>query len=229
MGSYVFQPRGNGTSYTFRIAIPKELHGRFKSPSGKPLHRITEGLGTHNLADAKRLATKLRAHWLTVFERAKQTVALTLGEIEDLAAENYRVTLARLANEAATSPDPDEALWLLADMFIREEALDRGDPAPVQHEIEAAERRYGIEIDPASPTYIVLGKALLRAQIAAFKGRLRALSGETSEKPATFLGADGIDATTLKPITLRRPIARLKVEHGPRALFEQWVSDHERS
>jgi hypothetical protein len=51
----------------------------------------------------------------------------------------------------------------------------------VAAEIAAAQRRKGVTLDPASDTYLLLGRAIARAKIAAFQGRLRTLRGEPSE------------------------------------------------
>lgn len=220
MGSYVFQPRGKG--FAFRIAVPQDLRDRFKSP------RIIEGLGTDSAAEAHRLAAKRRAHWLDVFERARRAVPLTLGEIQAEAAEAFRLTLARMASEAAIWADiiGSEESWLRSNLELRERALAASDFSTLQPDIEAVERRKGIALsgthanDSARET---LARALLRAQIAAITGRLKALKGQPSEEPENFLGPEGIDQLTLRPAKLAAPIIRLRTERGPWALFEQWI------
>lgn len=223
MGSYVFQPRGKG--YAFRIAVPKDLRGRFKSPRGKPLKRIIEGLGTDSVKEAEAKATKRRAHWLAVFERAAQQSPLSLGEIQAEATEVYRSTLARMAAEAATWADliGDEATWLRTNLERCQNALAASDFATVQPDIEAIERRKGVTLGDTE-AHTTLARAILRAQIAAINGRLKALDGQTSEAPTNFLGADGIDPLTLRPARLPLPVIRLRNERGPWALFEQWVA-----
>ncbi len=227
--TYLMRPRGRG--YAFRLAIPKKLRAdKNKGVPGRvPGHEnaktIIKGLGTTDLKIAEREATKLLIDWQTVFARIESGEALSLGEIEDFATECYRASLARMANEAALQPDPDELIWLAGYLQIREEALERDDATPVQHEIEAAERRYGVEVPPTSATYAILVRALLRAHAAALKGRMKALQGEPSDKPATFLGADGINPKTLQPIKPQRTARIAKSDHGPWSLFEQWVTE----
>jgi integrase len=66
--------------------------------------------------------------------------------------------------------------------------------------------------------------ALLRAQEAAYAGRLRALDGKTTDRPATFLGALGVDPITLQPAKLSRPaVPRGAALRGPWALFQDWI------
>ena len=211
--------------YAFVLAIPKPLRGKFRSRTGKPLARITEGLATDSRKDAEGKALKRLTHWRTVFERAKHDAPLALAEIEDAARELYQSALARMATEAELRPDPEEGDWLAHDLSLTEQAAHSGDVRPVRHDIESVERRNGVSLDPASPTYATLAAALLRAKIAALTGRLALLSGKPSKAPASFLGSQGIDAKTLQPIKLQRPVARLKSEHGPWALFEQWIAE----
>ncbi len=222
---YLTKPKGKG--YAFIIAVPKPLRGRFKSSTGKPLRKIVEGLSTDSLKDAQAKAAKRRAHWLQVFERAKHDVPLTLGEIQAEVMEAYRVTLARMASEAATWIDiiGNEKDWLRSNLERCKGALAGSDFSAVQAEIEAIERRKGVQLDPDSDTYATLARALLRAQIAAIAGRLKALDGQTSEPPANFLGPEGIDQLTLRPAKLSRPALATRVEHGPWALFEQWIKE----
>lgn len=220
MANYVFQPRGKG--YAFRLPIPKDLRDRFKS------HRIIEGLATDSPSEAHRLAAKRRAHWLEVFERTRRSVPLTLGEMQAEAAEVYRLTLARMASEGATWANiiGSEEAWLRSNLDLRQQALVASDFSTVQPDIEAIERRRGVALsgtnanDSARET---LARALLRAQIAAIAGRLNALNGQPSEEPENFLGPQGIDQLTLRPAKLTAPIIRLRTEHGPWALFEQWI------
>jgi integrase len=214
---------GNPT-YLFRRAIPKDLRGRLPGRSAEAT-RIIESLHTSDIKVAARAAGKRWEHWETVFERVRQDVPLSLAEIEDAARETYTATLARLAREAEASPDGDEALWLYGDVETRKTALERGDPTLALPEIEAIERRSGIRLDRASPTFKTAAMAILRAQEAAYAGRLRALEGHVSERPATFLGPAGIDPVTLQPVDLQRPIApRIAGEIGPWSLFKEWVA-----
>lgn len=55
---YLFQPRGPGTAWLFRMATPKGLIGRVNPRTGKPYRReIRESLnGTRSLVEARRTA-----------------------------------------------------------------------------------------------------------------------------------------------------------------------------
>lgn len=225
-GTYLKRPRGKG--YVFQIAVPKPLIGKFKSRTGHPYKVITEGLGTDSPKEAERRAAKQRAHWLQVFERAREDTPLTLSEINDEAMEAYRVTLATMVNEASLYRDifGDDKTWLRSNLKVLEDALAASDFEIIKPAIEAVERKKGFTLDPKSSTYETLANALLRGRIAATTGRLKALDGETSEPPANLLGAEGVDPFTLQRAKLarRRPL-RLKTEHGPWALFERWVDE----
>lgn len=225
-GTYLKRPRDKG--YTFQITVPTPLVGKFKSRTGRPLHKIVEGLNTDSPRQAKQLAAERHAHWLQVFERARHDTPITLGEINDEAMEAYRVALSNMVSEASLYRDifGDDKTWLQSNLKVLEDALAASDFDLVKPTIEAIERRKGLTLDPESSTYAILAGALLRAQIAAATGRLKALDGETSEPPANLLGQDGVDLLTLRPakLTERRSI-RLKTEHGPWALFEQWVTE----
>ena len=90
MGTYLIRRQRKGDakdkgSFAFRIAVPGDLRGRFKSSSGKPLTHIVEGLGTDSEREASRLADRRKVHWHTVFQRARQESPITLAEINDAA------------------------------------------------------------------------------------------------------------------------------------------------
>jgi hypothetical protein len=138
----------------------------------KPLLRIVKGLGTDSPTKAAELAGPLREHWRKVFQRAQLDVPL-----EDAAREVYTATLARLAAEAQATPDPDEAIWLEAGRAGRAAAIDRQDCILAVPDVEAVERRLGITVSRDTPTFQVLSMALLRAQEAAYAGRLRGTGG----------------------------------------------------
>lgn len=95
----------------------------------------------------------------------------------------------------------------------------------VAPDIARIEARTGLSLDRTSETHRTLCQAILRARIAAAKGRLRAPQGEPSKRPPSFLGATGIDPITLQPRPLTRPfVARDTVAHGPWSLFEEWIA-----
>jgi integrase len=245
--SHIFQPRrtehGGKGVYLFRITVPKELRitvpkelrdasphdWRRKRQTVKSLEtdsddwrykrQIVESLGTDSAKEAERLARQRRADWEAIFTRAKNPLTLTLGEVEDHAREVYTATAARLALEG----DPDDAIWLPSDLAKRSKALEEGDVTLAIPDIEAIERRTGIKLKE-SPIFKTLALAVLRAQEAAYSGRLRALQGIPSERPLTFLGAAGIDPFTYQPAKLDRP-GHSRSGQGPVALFEAWASD----
>ncbi len=225
MPAYLVQPKGEG--YAFRLAIPRALRGRFPSRNGRPRRQIIEGLGTDSRKEAERLAAKRLAHWQSIFDRASRDMPFTLAEIQDAATEVYRSTVSQLSGVADAMADliGSEREWLQSLARVTGQALADDNFKLATAHIEAVERRHGVTIEQGSPTYAALARALLRAQIAATEGRLRLLDGKPSDMPATFLGADGIDPTTLKPVALQRPVTRLKTEHGPWSLFEQWVAE----
>jgi hypothetical protein len=85
----------------------------------------------------------------------------------------------------------------------------------IAHELKAVERRTGVQLEPGSKTYQLMGQAAVRALIAAADGRLRALEGKPSDPPATFLGAQGIDPRTLRPIVASpRKVVRIRTDGG---------------
>jgi integrase len=212
------QPRRKG--YAFRIKVPLALQSKF----GRTY--IVEGLRTDSPHVAETAALKRLTHWHNVFDRAVANVPMTLGEIQAEAMEMYRVTLARMANEAATWREiiGNEFDWLHINLERCEKALTASDFASVTPEIEAIERRKGIALPPDSVAFSNLAQALLRAEIAAITGRMKALEGQASEPPANFLGPAGVDEVTLKPIQLSYPITRGRNARDPWALFEQWIN-----
>lgn len=236
--------RGDG--YAFRIAVPIKVRGKFESRTGKPLAAIVEGLGTGDKKAAEKLAAKRYSHSLTVFERAAQDAPLALAEIDAEARELYISELEDRAAYARQSrlpvqDDRDTLRFELTELvfasFIERAELDKENPdwQPrleahndfnfIAHEIAKVERRKGIKIDPESETYRHLGRALVRAKIAALQGRIKAIGGKPSEAPQTFLGASGIDPVSLRPVKLSRPVVRLPNERGPKTLFEQWIAE----
>jgi integrase len=109
-----------------------------------------------------------------------------------------------------TAPAPS---WQKAETVIAQ--VDDFETAGVAHEVAIVEQRKGLTLDPVSETYRTLGRALIRARLAAVEGRLRALQGQATEEPETFLGREGIDPVTLRPIApAQRPQIRLRDGHG---------------
>ena len=83
----------------------------------------------------------------------------------------------------------------------------------VAREVARIEARTGITLDRQSETYAALVEALVRAFLAACRGRLRAARGQPSEVPSSFLGARGIDPVSLRPIVpAKRPQIRIRAD-----------------
>jgi hypothetical protein len=80
----------------------------------------------------------------------------------------------------ATAPSPS---WQKLETFV--EQIEDFDC--VADDLAVVQRRKGLTLDPASETYHILGRALIRARLAAVEGRARALQGQETEEPETFL------------------------------------------
>lgn len=225
-------------SWYFVTAVPRALQGRFVSQGrngrpGKPLAKIVISLNTQSLADAQERRWPLVNQWRENFRRAMSGAPLTRAEIGELAREAYTATLERLEADAnrhkASRTLQIEDVWLELGVFgvapadldamidARMPLDDLADFECVTDDLAAAQRRKGVTLDPGSETYRLLGQSIARAKVAAFQGRLRMLRGEPSEPPTTFLGAEGIDPVTLRPIVpLQRPQIRLRDGRGMR-------------
>ena len=244
MAKHLFRPRGDGkrgqgTAYSFVLAVPKDLHGRITSKAtGKPVRTIVEGLGTDSLREAESLAAARRVHWKQEFDRRRRNVPLTPAEIDAAAREAYTAALDSMATDALrrkrAASDEREAISATLEALLEDvHGPDHDDQTEIEdltaeeleplagHHIRAVERRVGTPLAPDSETYRMLGQAFVRAEIAAMEGRLAALEGRKSEAPDTFIGAAGIDPRTLKPIVAKAG------EHAlnPVALFEAFVAD----
>jgi len=228
---YLKRQHKDGTWF-FVMAVPKALRGTFISQGkkakngrrrpGKPLGKIIVSLGTQSLAEARQTRWPLVTEWKSRFERAEAKTPLTLAEIEEQAREVYFSTLERMEDDAKRGilitgqPQHDESpevaglnlhTWTYEDAL--EGAVEGGQFDLVAGELAAVQRRKGVELKPETETYRFMAKAILVAKIAALGGRIRALKGEPSEPPLTFLGNKGIDPTTLKPVaTTPRPKVR---------------------
>jgi integrase len=231
---YLKRQRADGGWY-FVLAIPKTLRGTFISQGkkaengrrrpGKPLSKIIVSLGTQSLAEARQTRWPLVTEWKSRFERAEAKVSLTLAEIEEQAREVYSSTLERMEDDAKRGilitgqPQRDESpevAGLALHAWTYEEALEDGNFDLVAGELAAVQRRKGVEVKPETETYRLMAKAILVAKIAALGGRIRALKGEPSEPPLTFLGTKGIDPVTLKPVVaMPRPKVRQRSNGDP--------------
>lgn len=190
-------------SWSFYMAVPVALQGRFVSHAGKPVTKVVVSLHTQSLKEAQDRRWPLVHEWRERFSRAAQDVPLTVQEIDADARQSYQDLLAHMT----TIPFDEEALDVA--LAHDREALGEGDWAYARPFIGRVTARRGIEIEPGSATYKLLAAALLRARIAALEGRQQFMRGEPSEEPTTFLGQEGIDPATLRPIVpLRRPQVR---------------------
>jgi len=226
-------------SWYFVAAIPRALRGKFVSEGrngsvGRPLSKVVVSLKTQSLGEAQDRRWPLVKQWRETFQRAQTGEPLSLAEIDAQAREVFTSTLERMEVDAKRQrlsineerESLNEGLYsFLEDMGLV--APDPGEPdTPIDdlmsfdaiaHELKAVERRTGVQLEPGSKTYQLMGQAAVRALIAAVEGRLRALEGKPSEPPATFLGAHGIDPRTLRPIVAPpRRVVRIRTECGMR-------------
>jgi hypothetical protein len=226
-------------SWYFVAAIPRALRGKFVSEgrdgrAGRPLSKIVVSLTTQSLGEAQERRWPLVKQWRETFQRTQTDEPLSLAEIDAQAREIFTSTLERMEvdakrqrlsiNEACEGLNED-LYSFLEDMGLV--SPDRGEPdAPIDdltsfdtmaHELKAVERRTGVQLEPGSKTYKLMGQAAVRALIAAAQGRLRALEGKPSEPSATFLGAHGIDPRTLQLIVVPpRRAVRIRTDGGMR-------------
>jgi len=210
----------DGHSWYFCMAIPSALRGKFVSQGrngkpGKPLSKIVEKLGTQSLSEAQEKRWPLVHQWRETFKRTLTGEPLSPAEIEAEAREVYTATLeemeadARLRKPSIGAQLQELEATLEVCFSIAPEATD--DFEAVAHRIAAVQRRKGVTIEPGTETYKMLGRAIIRASVAAIEGRMKALKAQPSEPPITFLGPEGIDPVTLRPIApLRRHQVRIR-------------------
>lgn len=229
-----------GHAWSFCMTVPQELRTAFPSDgrrapggrrlAGKPREKIVIALDTQSLSEAQERRWPLVHEWREKFKRAKAKVPITITEIEDAAREQYTYLLERMAADAERGKyngPPVHGPDGVTVMFTPEEAaidaaLDAAGTAleeeaweEAEAEVKRIERQKGVAIERGSPTHGLLAKAILTAQLEAFDGRQRLLSGKTSEPPVTFLGSAGIDPVTLRPIaSLPRPVTRIRTSDG---------------
>jgi integrase len=213
-------------SWYFVTAVPKALRGRFLSEGrkarggrrhpGKPLNKIVVSLGTQSLADAQEKRWPLVTEWREKFQRALSGTPLTGAEIDAEARDLYHYLLDWMEQHKKADRE-EEANNIDVNLDIVAEALENESWKEAETEVRRIERRKGREIERGSPTHILLARALLTARLEACEGRLHLLRGQPSEEPATFLGADGLDPKTLRPIVaVARPKIRLRDSGGMR-------------
>ena len=224
-------------SWYFVAAIPRALRGKFVSDgrngsAGRPLSKIVVSLKTQSLGQAQDRRWPLVKQWRETFQRALTGNSLSLAEIDAQAREIFTSALERMEVDTkrgrSSINEERESLNHGLYSFLEDMGLVSMDPGeqgtPIEdltsfdaiaHELKGVERRNGIQLEPGSKTYQLMGQATVRALIAAAEGRLRALEGKPSDPPATFLGAQGIDSRTLRPIVaLPRKVVRIRTDGG---------------
>jgi integrase len=215
----------------FVIAVPRELRG---NPPWGTKAVIVQSLRTRDLSVAQKERWARVTEYTEAFRRAAGDIPLTRAEIDMQARRVYRDTLASLeAKPVLGDPHVDETseqAALGANINDCSEALDdpdfcvsvgehgEGTVSLVADEIVAIEKRIGEVIAPKTETWRLVGEAILKARIAAMEGRLRALGGEPSEPPATFV-LGGIDRVTLKPVA-RSPRPKIRTDDGGKSFSE---------
>jgi hypothetical protein len=172
--------------------------------------------------------------WRETFRRTQTGEQLSHAEIDAQAREIFTSMLERMEADARTQRwsinEEREGLNEGLHSFLEGLGLVSLDPGElgtpiddltnfeaVAHELNAVERRTGVQLELGSETYQVMRRAAVWALIEAVNGRLRALEGDPSEPPATFLGPHGIDRRTLRPIVASpRKVVRFRGDGGMR-------------
>jgi integrase len=191
-------------------------------------------LKTQSLGQAQDRRWPLVKQWRETFQRARTGDTLSPAEIDAQAREIFTSTLERMEVDTkrgrSSINEERESLSHGLYSFLEDMGLVSMDPGeqgtPIEdltsfdaiaHELKAVERRTGVQLEPGSKTYQLMGQAAVRALIAAAEGRLRALEGKPSDPPATFLGAHGIDPRTLRPIVASpRKVVGIRTDSGIR-------------
>ena len=212
--------RQQGQAWYFCMAVPQALRDAFPSEGrrsqggrkrpGKPRSRIVIKLGTQSLKEAQDKRWPLVTEWREKFKRALAGEPLSHAEIDAEARELYDYLIDTMASK------PPEKVAVDANLDAAAEALEDDAWEEAEAEVKRIERRKGIAIERGSPTHALLARAILTARLDAFEGRLRFMRGEPTEKPVTFLGADGIDPVTLRPIATlpQRSVTRINTGNG---------------
>lgn len=188
----------------FDIAVPRRARASF----GRS--RVTVSLRTQSLDEAQRLRWEEKLKWQRAFEQHDGSGStLSPTDIDALAIRNYDATLAQLQasetkrgrrrpevqDDGETLVDP-EAEELQGEAWALEEALEQESYEGVANEIA----QLNVALSETDEAYSDLARALLRAKFEAVSGRLRALRGQPTPRPVTFIGRDGIDLLTLQPV-----------------------------
>jgi integrase len=205
-----------GQTWFFQMGVPRPLRAKL----GKPV--IVEALHTQSLAEAQRLRWARVEHWQGVWERTRTGAPLSLADIDKAASKAYHAMLNTMATIEAPASliENVEKVYINFALGVRQSTrLNLPDCIEsitdfkcVQGDMEAACKDVGVTLEPMTETYNLLGQALFRAHLAAFKDRLRAFEGKLPEKPVTFLGARGIDMLQAQPQA--KAVAKVSRGHG---------------
>jgi integrase len=233
---HVIQPHGNGTYY-LRLRVPPDLYRKGWRPAEKPrpVKFIVEKLAVTGQRTVKQEAKSRRDHWHDLFERARSGAPLSRNEVNAAAERGSNAMRRHLEASAevmrdvfkdkANTPQLAEVKWLEAFLEGWPEALATDDFERVKEDVAEVEQLCAIPpLQSGSDTHTMLCRALLRAKITAITNRMKVLKGEQPDIRASYLAGDEYDPDTMMPRPAARSKVRRRVEHGPFALFEQWVA-----
>jgi integrase len=194
----------------FRLAVPRDLREAYGSDI------ISVSLKTRDLTEAQQRRWPKLIEYQEAFRRLggapspapdDELGSATLAMIDEIALATYRDKLAKLDADArqgkgvrehpeGADPIEQEITGLAIYSENLGEALEYDDFRAVAGTLA----NQGPEFAAGSRAYRELGRALLRAYIAAVDGRAAALSGHTSEHPQTFMTSSYVDPVSLAPV-----------------------------
>lgn len=141
--AFLYQPRGAGTGWCFRMRTPDTLLGYTNPRTGKPYGKeIREGLGTRHLREARRLRD-IRLGQIRAEEgkaRAEQ-----LGDMDE--AISYKEILAQI-------DDPELIEATEESIYIKAEKIED------RHGLDTAKRWYNVATRRETPLKTVYEKYL---------------------------------------------------------------------
>jgi len=199
-------------TYTYQIGVPRDLSGKIKGASGKPVRIVEVPLGTANRREALRKAAEERARQLTRFESVRKGLPLPDADLERVAEEEHRrafdLLSARYLEFHGKLADVDLELEF-QDLVI---GMDGSRANPLLNGVSTTDYarakllRLGGQATKESVTS--LGEAILRAQSAAVE-MIR-----TGRKPPPLPG---------KPVI--RSIARMGTAPRVSELVEKYLAE----
>jgi integrase len=158
---------------------------------------IAQSLDTTDSRVARAARDTLDAQWDLAIKRARSGNRIGAEDVEQEAGRAYDGWLMMLAQL-------DDPMLTRVFMEGHQEAIEQRRWGDAERAVADIERRTGFVVPRDSPEYASLSAAILRAQIAAATGYLKAREGEPSDKPLYFT-PQAIDLTTLQPIARRKP------------------------